>query len=254
MVKKVFLVIFMTIFCFLLWSKEKMVNETNVNATKAVALSIENQTGCVISKLSVCKSQNPDKSIFDFTSEIQPGEVKTVDLEKNLTYIIRLFDKDNISSENKDKSSSENKDESCFKKKYLTSNDIWQKVTIEPKDYQSSKKTNKLKKIFGIGTGAEKSAVKTTAVILKNKTGENIDFFEIIQNNETITTKESIDIESQKSLDIQQGIDTDFIFYSPKKKYILFGETTYDKYKISDQNFNTSHKELIILKENLIKE
>lgn len=246
MFKKVFLVIFMTIFCFLLWSKEKMVNETNVNATKAVALSIENQTGCVISKLSVYKSQDTNKSIFDFTSEIQPGEVKTVDLEKNVTYLIKLFDKDNKSSDGKDTS--------WFEKKYLTSNDIWQKVTIEPKDYQSGKTTNKLKKIFGIGTGAEKSAVKTTAVILKNKTGENIDFFEIIQNNETITTKESIDIESQKSLDIQQGIDTDFIFYSPKKKYILFGETTYDKYEISDQNFNTSHKELIILKENLIKE
>lgn len=242
MVKKVFLVIFMTIFCFLLWSKEK--NETNVKATKAVALSIENQTGCVISKLSVCKDNN--KSIFDFTSEIQPGEVKTVELEKNVTYLIKLFDKDNKSSDGKDTS--------WFEKNYLTSNDIWQKVTIEPKDYQSGKTTNKLKKIFGIGTGAEKSAVKTTAVILKNKTGENIDYFQIIQNNETITIKESIKNESLKSLDIQQGIDTDFIFYSPKKKYILFGETTYDKYEISDQNFNTSHKELIISKENLIKE
>ena len=246
MFKKVFLVIFMTIFCFLLWSKEKMDNETNVKASKSVALSIENQTGCVISKLSVDK--DPNKSIFDFTSEIQPGEVKTVDLEKNETYIIKLFDKDN--------NSSDDEDNSWFEKKYLTSNDIWQKVTIEPKDYQSKtkKKTNKLKKIFGIGTGAEKSAVKTTAVILKNKTGENIDYFQIIQNNETITTKESIKNESLKSLDIQQGIDTDFIFYSSKKKYILFGETTYDKYKIFGKNFNTSHKELIISKENLKKE
>lgn len=205
------------------------VNTTKVKSNNAITLTIENATESTIARINIKTTKN----IFDDTNPLLPGETKSTDLEMNVEYTISLFDdKDN-----------------SFEKAYLTTKEQWQKISIEDKDFsQGNSKTNKLKKIFGIGIGStsNKTLSKKTAVILVNQTGKDIDRIEVVQGDDVQSLKDTLEDGNQKTLDIEQNIGTSFIFHSANKFFKK-------KYEVSEQLFKSDFKVITITKDNLVK-